>query len=101
MKRLEESKLIFGRMMRVSEPHLIERYNQALKGFGLKQTKLNSFRIDMTGFSPEVADELGDRQYLDPERDQPPIYHSLANSVGGAGRAHGVFQHRKADAPVF
>ena len=66
MKRLEESKLIFGRMMRVSEPHLIERYNQALKGFGLKQTKLKSFRIDMTGFSPEVADELGDRQYLDP-----------------------------------
>ncbi len=52
--------------MRVSEPHLIERYNQALKGFGLKQTKLTSFRIDMTGFSPEVADELGDREYLDP-----------------------------------
>ncbi len=66
MNRLEESALIFGRMMRVTEPHLIERYNQALKGFGLKETKLTSFRIDMTGFSPEVADELGDREYLDP-----------------------------------
>jgi len=66
MNRLEDSKLIFGRMMRVTEPHLIERYNQALKGFGLKETKLESFRIDMTGFSPEVADELGDREYLDP-----------------------------------
>lgn len=66
MKRLEESELIFGRMMRVREPHLIARYNQALSGFGLKQTKLDNFRIDMTGFSPEVAEELGDPQYLDP-----------------------------------
>ena len=66
MKRLEESELIFGRMMRVREPHLIARYNQALSGFGLKETKLDSFRIDMTGYSPEVADELGDPQYLDP-----------------------------------
>ena len=66
MKRLEESELIFGRMMRVSETHLIERYNLALIGFGLKPTKLKSFRIDMTGFSPEIADEMKDRQYLDP-----------------------------------
>lgn len=66
MKRLEESELIFGRMMRVREPHLIERYNQALSGFGLKKTELSEFRIDMTGFSPEVAEELGDPQYLDP-----------------------------------
>ena len=66
MKRLEESELIFGRMMRVSEPHLVERYNQALKGFGLKPTKLKTFRIDMTGFSPEIADEQSDQQYLDP-----------------------------------
>ena len=66
MKRLEESELIYGRMMRISEPHLVERYNQALVGFGLKKTKLKSFRIDMTGFSPEVADEFKNRQYLDP-----------------------------------
>ena len=52
--------------MRVSEPHLVERYNQALKGFGLKPTKLKTFRIDMTGFSPEIADEQSDQQYLDP-----------------------------------
>lgn len=66
MMRLEESELIHGRMMRVQEPHLIERYNQALTGFGLTPTKLHSFRIDMTGYSPEVAEELGDPQYLDP-----------------------------------
>ncbi len=66
MRRLEESELIFGRMITISEPHLIERYNQALKGFGLKKTKLKFFRIDMTGYSPEVAKDLGDPQYLDP-----------------------------------
>ncbi|MEM8750732.1 MAG: DUF6638 family protein [Pseudomonadota bacterium] len=66
MKRLEESELIYGRMMRVSDPHMVARYNQALSGFGLPNTKLTDFRIDMTGFSPEVADELDDRQYLDP-----------------------------------
>lgn len=66
MNRLEESALIYGRMMTVAEPHLIERYNQALTGFGLKKTKLKRFRIDMSGYSPEVAEELKDPQYLDP-----------------------------------
>lgn len=68
MKLLEESELIYGRMLRISEPHLIERYNVALKGLGVKPTKLKSFRIDMTGFSPEVAKELKDLQYLDPHK---------------------------------
>lgn len=66
MNRLEEHALIYGRMMPVSEPHMVARYNQALTGFGLPETKLERFRIDMMGFSPEVAAELGDRQYLDP-----------------------------------
>ena len=34
--------------------------------FGLKPTKLTSFEIDRTGFSPQIAEELGDYQYLDP-----------------------------------
>lgn len=66
VKRLEESELIYGRMMWVREPHLVERYNQALIGLGLPNTQLNEFRIDMTGFSPEIADEFKDTQYLDP-----------------------------------
>ncbi len=68
MNKTEEYELIHGRMMRIEEPHLIERYNQALQGFGLKPTTLKSFRIDMTGFSPEVASELNDLQYLDPHQ---------------------------------
>ena len=66
MKRLYENKLIFGGLLTVDEQHLVERYNKALKGFGLKPVKLKSFKIDMTGYSPEVADELDDPEYLDP-----------------------------------
>jgi hypothetical protein len=68
MKRHLEAELIYGRLLEISEPHLIARYNKALQGFGLRPTALSSFRIDMTGFSPEIADELGDRDYLDPNR---------------------------------
>ena len=68
MKRLLEAELIYGRLLPIAEPHLIERYNKALDGFGIRRTGLDSFRIDMTGFSPEIADELGDKDYLDPNR---------------------------------
>ncbi len=68
MNRLLEAELIYGRLLAVSEPHLIARYNKALQGFGLRPTALDGFGIDMTGFSPEIADELGDRDYLDPNR---------------------------------
>lgn len=66
MQRLIENKLIYGQLLEISEPHLVERYNQALEGLACKRTSLKSFRIDMCGFSPEVAQDLGDRQYLDP-----------------------------------
>ncbi len=68
MKRLLEAELIYGRLLDISEPHLIARYNKALEGFGLRPTALAQFSIDMTGFSPEIAEELGDRDYLDPNR---------------------------------
>ncbi|MBU2487309.1 MAG: hypothetical protein KKG78_19715, partial [Alphaproteobacteria bacterium] len=66
MKRLVENELIYGRLLPVAEPHLVARYNKALRAFGLPETTLETFRIDMTGFSPEIAEELGDVQYLDP-----------------------------------
>lgn len=67
MKRLLENKLMFGNLLTVDEPHLVERYNKALKGFGLKAVKLEQFSIDMTGYSPQVAHELGNQEYLDPD----------------------------------
>ncbi|MDZ7823279.1 MAG: DUF6638 family protein [Ahrensia sp.] len=66
MKRLYENELIYGRLLTVDQPHLIERYNKALKAFGLKPTALKTFEIDKTGFSPQVAKELKDDDYLDP-----------------------------------
>ena len=63
---LRDNELIYGRLLTIGESHLIERYNKALTAFGLKPTALASFAIDRTGFSPEVAEELGDYQYLDP-----------------------------------
>lgn len=66
MDLLRDNELIYGRLLPVSEPHLIERYNKALTAFGLNPTKLTSFEIDRTGFSPQIAEELGDYQYLDP-----------------------------------
>ena len=66
MDLLRDNDLIYGRLLAVEEPHLIERYNKALKAFGFKPTKLKSFEIDRTGFSPQIAKELDDPLYLDP-----------------------------------
>lgn len=66
MKRLYDNDLIFGRLLTVDQPHLIARYNKALAAFGLAPTDLLAFDIDRTGFSPQVAEALGDEDYLDP-----------------------------------
>ena len=66
MKRLYDNALFYGRLLTVTQPHLVERYNKALKAFGLPATVLERFDIDKTGFSPQIADELDDPNYLDP-----------------------------------
>lgn len=66
MDLLRDNELIYGRLLPVDQKHLIERYNKALTAFGLKPTRLKKFEIDRTGFSPQVADELNDPLYLDP-----------------------------------
>ncbi|RUU58036.1 DUF6638 family protein [Mesorhizobium sp. M2C.T.Ca.TU.002.02.1.1] len=63
---LRDNELIYGRLLAIDEPHLIQRYNKALAAFGLEPTKLKSFQIDRTGFSPEIAEECSDYSYLDP-----------------------------------
>ncbi|MEM1287083.1 MAG: DUF6638 family protein [Pseudomonadota bacterium] len=66
MQRLIEEGLRFGGLLHLDTPHLIERYNAALKGFGLPETQLTDFYIDASGYSYEVALEIGDQAYLDP-----------------------------------
>lgn len=64
MKRLIEKGLMFGGLIEVSSPALVERYNRALKHLTGKTTALRDFHIDLSGYSPEVGEELGDHQYL-------------------------------------
>jgi hypothetical protein len=73
MIKLIESGLFGNLLFKVDTNQLVNRYNSCLKDIGLPQTKLTSFHIDGWGWSPEVADELGDKFYLS---------HGLANPYG-------------------
>ena len=66
MKRLISAGLMFGNLIEVSSPALVERYNRALKHLTGKTTALTDFHIDISGYSPEIGDELGDPIYLNP-----------------------------------
>jgi hypothetical protein len=66
MKRLIAAGLMFGNLVEISSPALIERYNRALKHLTGKTTALTDFHIDISGFSPEIGDEFNDRLYLNP-----------------------------------
>jgi hypothetical protein len=64
MRRLIEAGLMFGNLVEVSSPALVDRYNRALGHLTGKTTALADFHIDISGFSPEIGDELGDDRYL-------------------------------------
>ena len=66
MKRLIQKGLMFGNLVEVNSPALIERYNRALEHLAGKRTNLTDFHIDISGYSPEIGDELGDDRYLNP-----------------------------------
>lgn len=66
MHRLIQSGLMFGGLVPVDSPALVERYNRALDHLTGKRTVLTEFHIDLSGFSPEVGDALGDMDYLNP-----------------------------------
>ncbi|PJI92968.1 hypothetical protein BC777_1835 [Yoonia maricola] len=64
MHRLIEKGLMFGNLIRVDSPILVERYNRALKHLTGKETAQKVFHIDISGYSPEIGDELDDDLYL-------------------------------------
>ncbi|WP_368184908.1 DUF6638 family protein [Aestuariibius sp. HNIBRBA575] len=64
MKRLIERGLMFGNLIHVNSPVLVERYNRALKHLTGKVTGLSDFHVDISGYSPEIGAELGDELYL-------------------------------------
>lgn len=63
---LIERGLMFGGLIRVNSPAWVARYNRALQKLTGKTTALTEFHIDLSGTSPEIGDELGDLDYLDP-----------------------------------
>ena len=67
MKRLIAKGLMFGNLVEVSSKQLVERYNRALKALTGKETRLKDFHIDISGYSPEIGDELKDDLYLNPQ----------------------------------
>lgn len=64
MKRLIERGLMFGNLIPVTAPALVERYNRALHHLTGRRTGLSDFHIDISGFSPEIGEELDDPLYL-------------------------------------
>lgn len=64
MKRLIQKGLMFGNLFHVSGQALVERYNRALEHLTGKRSKLEDFHIDLSGYSPEIGDELEDHLYL-------------------------------------
>ncbi|MBS8271437.1 hypothetical protein DYI26_22420, partial [Halomonas litopenaei] len=64
MELLIEKGLMFGNLIRVDSPVLVERYNRALKHLTGRQTAQSVFHIDISGCSPEIGDEFGDDLYL-------------------------------------
>lgn len=63
MQKLKEANLYRSELIPVSGK-LVERYNKCLLTLGFTETKLKSFSIDGVGWSPEVAEEKKDVQYL-------------------------------------
>jgi hypothetical protein len=64
MIHLIQRGLMFGNLVHINSPALVERYNRALMHLTGKQTTLTDFHVDISGYSPEIGDELEDTQYL-------------------------------------
>ncbi|NRD20220.1 hypothetical protein HNV08_09180 [Winogradskyella eckloniae] len=63
MNKLKQANLYRSELISISGK-LVERYNKCLKTLGFKETKLKSFYIDGIGWSPEIAEEKKNTQYL-------------------------------------
>lgn len=67
MKHLIDHRLMFGNMILVESPVWVERYKKALASLTGRTTALTEFYIDISGYSPEIAHELGNEDYLKPK----------------------------------
>lgn len=63
MEKLKKENLFGGESVAITGS-LVERYNQCLNIIGKTPTKLSAFSIDGIGWSPEIAEEKDDLNYL-------------------------------------
>lgn len=63
MDKLKVANLYLSELIPISGK-LVERYNLCLEKLGIKPTKLNEFSVDGIGWSPEVAEEKKQLNYL-------------------------------------
>lgn len=87
MQKLIENNLFGDGLIPVNQPILINRYNNCLDDIGISKTTLTSFHIDKWGWSPEIANEKKNQDYLSfgfanpfgiiitPEQKKASIYH--------------------------
>lgn len=66
MMRLVRQGLMYGNLVEVTSASMVGRYNRALEHLTGKRTELQEFHIDISGFSPEIGEELNDQTYLNP-----------------------------------
>lgn len=64
MKLLIKSGLIFGNLVHMDSPALVERWNRALRHLTGKTTTLTDFQVDSWGYSPAIGFGLDDPLYL-------------------------------------
>ena len=86
MKTLISSHLYGGGLVLINTPELCKRYNACLVAIGQEPTKLENFRIDAVGWSPEVASEKSNMDYL---------------SLGAANRFAIVLTPEQSGLPVY
>lgn len=60
-----------ARLVRVEDPLLVGRYRAALERICGRGSALDAFHVDAAGYSPEIAEELGDPFYLGQGPDHP------------------------------
>ena len=64
MLKLINSGLFGGQLFHVATADMVRRYNECLEDIGLDTTALEEFHIDGLGWSPEIAEEQHNREYL-------------------------------------
>ncbi len=64
MDRLVHNGLHGDGLIRIESPLLVDRYNACLQDMDIAPTELRSFGIDAVGWSPDIAKEKGDANYL-------------------------------------